>query len=256
VVIKPVVLVGAALHTRKFEPGQDYDWYVKTGELQLFDQMEDIHRVMLRDVGGEAPILAVIVEEQGVGFLIGELACQRQDHAKRVIHDTLYLEFDTEFCQSVLQAAAILLLRIQRYYKPYKQYFSNYAEILFSTPQFILKTVKLPSATTNQAGLIEPSILGEKWVFFSNAKNRYRCARKLVEFVYSGEGKFLFVSTGRVNLEKCRKLADKSDECILLTLSSEVESEVNLKKERHSKTEQIYGFLKSRYETLFHHRRW
>jgi len=252
-VIKPVVLIGAALHTRKFEHGQDYDWYVKKGELQLFDQMEEIHRVMLRDVGGEAPRLAVIIEEQRVGFMIGELPCpRRKDHAKRVIHNTLYFEFDTEYYRSVLHAVVILLLRPQNYYKPYKQYFSNYAERLFSyseMPEFILKTVKLPSA--NQANLIN-SIQGDKWVLFSNAKNRYRCARQLVDFVYRGEDHFCFVSTGRVNLEKCQKIAKQSDECILLTLSSEVESEVNLKKERNESG--IYGFLKNHYKILFQKR--
>jgi hypothetical protein len=244
-VIKPIVLVGAAVHTRKIEPGQDYDWYVKKGELQLFDKFEEIHRVMLRDVGGEAPKLAVIVEEQRVGLLIGDMPSRRLDHSKRVIHDTLYLEFDTEYHRCVLHAAVILLLRPQNYYKPYRVYFTNYAERLFSyeqTTPLILKTVKLPS--TNKARDLKP-IKAKKLVLFSNSKNRYRCARQLVNFVYRGNGRFCFVSTGRANLERCQKVADQTDECVLLTLSSEVDSEVNLRKGRFS------GLLKMiRYHTL------
>lgn len=230
-VVKPVVLVGAAVHTRQFEAGKDYDWYVKKGDLHLFEKMDEIYRVMLRDVGGEAPRVAVIIDELRVGFMIGELPSPRRDHGKRVIYDTLYLELSSEFHRNVLHAAVILLIRSKNYYRHYRQYFTCYAERLFSYSQkrieVILKTVKLPSA--DKSTDLKP-IEGEKLVFFSNPKNRYRCARQLVSLEYRGSGCFCFVSTGRVNLEKCQNVAEQCDFGFLLTLSSEVVSEVNLKK--------------------------
>jgi len=210
-IVKSVALRGAAVHTRKKEPGQDYDWYVKAGHLQLFDKMDEIYRIALRDISAEVPKLAVILDEKSIGFLIGDMPCQRMDHSKRIIHDTLYLEFDLQYHPSVLHTAGVLLLCSKNAYQIHEKHFMAYAERL-------LKRVKLP-VVSKQPNFNLASIRAEKLALFSDSVNRNRCAR-------------YFVSTGRLKLEKCQQIADKSDECVLLTISSEVQSEINLKKNR------------------------
>jgi len=234
-VTKPVVLLGAALHTRDIEPGQDYDWYVKTGEMQLFEKMADIYRIGLRDVGGEVPKVAVIIDCRRVGFLVGDLPSKREDHGHRLIYDTLYLEFDSQYQRSVLHAVAVLLLCHKNHYKHYELHFTDYAEQLFynlhAAPLLVFETVHLP-IVDKQPDFSLTHLQADKLVLLSNQVNRNRCARYLIHFTHQEENSFSFVSTGRVSIKKCQQIADKTDECLLLTLSSEVESEVNLKKGR------------------------
>ncbi|RKZ93307.1 MAG: hypothetical protein DRR19_01575 [Candidatus Parabeggiatoa sp. nov. 1] len=241
-VVKPVVLLGAAVHTRNNKPGQDYDWFIKVGDMQLFENMDKIYRVALRDIGGEVPRLAVLIDGQRVGFLMGELPSPRMDHSNRVIYDTLYLEFDTQYQRSVLHAAAVLLLCSKNTYKPHEQHFTDYAEMLFQTaPGTHLPPIKLPVVHKQPNFNLEP-INTKKLALFSNPENRNRCARYLINFDYKNNNTnntFSFVSTGRVSLEKCQQIADLNDECVLLTLSSEVQSEQNLKKGQLSRFKRI-----------------
>jgi hypothetical protein len=236
-VVKSVALLGAAVHTRDQQPGQDYNWYIKAGELQLFDQADEIYRLALRDIEGEAPKLAVIIKEQRIGLLMGDMPCQRFDHVNRMIHETLYLEFDPQFQKNVLHAVAMLLLSPKNHYKRYEKHFTDYAEILFynssHATELVLKTIKLP-IVSQQPDFSLPLIEHKKIALFSNPENRNRCARYLVHSMHLNTYHFSFISTGRLSLDKCYQVAHQSEECILLTLSQEAEIDVNLQKSKLS----------------------
>ena len=234
-VIKSVVLAGTAVHTRDLD--QDYDWYIKAGSLHLFEQINEIYGIALRNVDDEVPKLAVIIEGQRIGFLIGNMPCQRLDHAKQMIRDTLYLEFDTQHQQNVLHAAAMLLLCPKNHYSDYEQHFIDYAEILFynssHTANLILKTVKLPVVSQQPNFTLEP-LKESKVALLSDENNKNRCARYLIHSIHKEDKiSFVFLSTGQLKLQKCQQIADKHDECIILTLSQEVTTEkANLKRSK------------------------
>jgi hypothetical protein len=235
-VVKPVILVGAAVYTRDQNPGQDYDWYIKAGSLHLFEQLNEIYSVALRGVNDEVPKFAVMIEGQRIGFLIGDMPCQRIAHTKHKIYDTLYLEFDTQYQQNVLHAAAMLLLCPKNLYSDYEQHFTDYAEILFynssHVANLILKTVKLPVVSQQPDFTLEP-IKESKLALFSDKDNRNRCARYLIHLAHrENRISFVFLSTGQINRQECQKIADKHDECIILTLSQEVAIEANLKRSK------------------------
>ncbi len=218
--------VGVAVHTRGVNRGEDYGWYVKAGDLQLFDQMEDIHRLVLRDVGGETPKLAVLLKQDRLGFLIGNMPSQRLDHAPRIINDTLYLEFNQGY-GCVLEAVASLLVCSADEYKKYEQYLTDYAERLYRSVEKFdeiewVSGKNLPSP-------IKPDKLAFALPYNDNSCKR--CGGYLIEAATRRVSSFCFVSTGRVSLEKCQQLANKvSDGCVILTESSEVGEEIDLKK--------------------------
>ncbi len=242
--VKSVALLGAAVHTRDVKPGQDYDWYVKAGDMQLFDKIEEIYRIALRDVEGDVPKLAVLIDGHRIGFLISDLPSPRLDHGNRVIHDTLYLEFETQSQKTVLHAAAVLLLCSKKIYPIYEQQFAHYAETLFDNSQatqLILETIKLPIVDKQPNFRLAP-LKPEKLALFSDLENQNRSARYLIHFERRNNSCFSFVSTGRVSLDRCQQIAEKSDECVLLTLSSDVPSEVNLKKGRFSSFRDLIQF--------------
>ena len=252
--VKQVNWQGAAVHTREVDPGKDYDWIVKKGELQLFEQMEYIHRVALRDVSGEAPILALLVEEQAVGLLVGDLPSSRLDHGKRVIYNTLYLEFEKEEQESVLESITSLLLCTQKTYKPHQQHFGDYAESLYAakkaeTETETENTVILPGLYKQPDFNLSP-IQSNKLILPSTPANRNRSARYVRSLEHSSteESHFYLISTGRVSLEKCEEVAELSEEMLLLTLSSEVESEIDFQKGkeegRFDKLKKMMGFNK------------
>jgi hypothetical protein len=240
--VKQINWQGAAVHTREIDPGKDYDWIVKEGELQLFEQMEYMHRVALRDTGGEAPILALLLENQAIGLLIGDLPSSRLDHGNRVIYNTLYLEFDKKYEKNILESIISLLLCTQKTYLPHQQHFSDYAEALYAKEA--KNMVILPGLYKQPDFLLSP-IKSNKLILPSTQVNRNRCARYLIDFESSTEDShFYLVSTGRVSLEKCEEIAELSEAMLLLTLSSEVESEISFKKETGhlDKLKQIIGF--------------
>jgi hypothetical protein len=244
--VKQVNWQGAAVHTREIDPGKDYDWIVKEGDLQLFEQMEYMHRVALRDAGGEAPILALLLEEQAVGLLIGDLPSSRLDHGNRVIYNTLYLEFDKDEQENILESITSLLLCTHKTYKPHQQHFGDYAEALYT--KTATNTVILPSLYKQPSILLSP-IKSNKLILPSTQVNRHRCARYLRDFEPSTEeSHFYLISTGRVSLEKCEEIAELSEAMLLLTLSSEVESEIDFNQEkgkgRFDKLKKIIRFNK------------
>ena len=237
-VLKQVGLLGAAVYTRALEPGKDYDWYIKTGDLQLFAPMEMIQRLSLRNISNNAiPKLAVLIERQRIGLLLAEMPSQRIDHSNRIIHDTFYLEFDGRHQRSVLHAVAVLLMASEQLYPILENHFVDYAERLFynasAASQQILTTIALP-VVNQQPNFNLALITLKKTALFANIENRNRCARYLINFEARQHGNFVLVSTDRLNLEKSYQLAQKASECLLLTLSTEVPNEVDLSKGRLS----------------------
>jgi hypothetical protein len=236
-VLKPVGLLGAAVYTRALEPGKDYDWYIKTGELQLFPLMETIHRLSLRNISHhDIPKLAVLIEPQRIGLLLAEMPSQRLDHSNRIIYDTFYLEFDNHYQRSVLHAVAVLLLAAESLYSTLENHFVDYAERLFYnasavSSQPILTTIALP-VVNQQPDFSLAAITPKKTALFANLDNRNRCARHLINFEARQHNRFILVATGLLNLEKCYQIAKKSPECLLLTLSNEISTEVDLSKGR------------------------
>jgi hypothetical protein len=237
-VLKQVGLLGAAVYTRALEPGKDYDWYVKTGDFQLFTPMEAIQRLALRNISSNnIPKLAVLIERQRIGLLLAEMPSQRIDHSNRIIHDTFYLEFDNHYQRSVLHAVAVLLLASEPHYSTLETHFIDYAERLFynasASSQQILTTIALP-VVNQQPDFSLALITLKKTALLANVENRNRCARYLINFEARQHGSFILVSTDRLNLEKSYQLAQKASECLLLTLSTEIPTEVDLSKGRLS----------------------
>ncbi|HDN27221.1 MAG TPA: hypothetical protein ENG03_09035 [Thioploca sp.] len=228
---KKILPIGAAVHTRGVKRGEDYGWYVRVGDTPLFDKIEDIHRVALRDVEGNTPRLAVLVEQQHVGFLIGNMQSQRLDHAQRIINDTLYLEFDIDQFM-VVKAAAILLVCSEDDYKKYEHDLTEYAEALYqkyleaSLSFNALADIEWP--VDEHLEPIKPAKLALALPI--NDSTCKQCAGYLVDAANREVSSFCVVSTGRVNLDKCQQIAKISDGCIVLTQSSEVGQEIVLKK--------------------------
>jgi hypothetical protein len=220
--------VGVAVHTRGVKRGEDYGWYVKAGDTQLFEPMEEIHRLVLRDVGGKTPKLAVLLKQDRLGFLIGNMPSQRWDHAPRIINDTLYLEFNQEY-DCVLEAVANLLVCSADEYKKYEQDLTNYAERLYDNSS-VEKFDEIEWASgKNLPSPIKPDKLALALPYNDNSCKR--CGGYLIEAAIRGVSSFCFVSTGGVSLEKCQQLANKmSVGCVILTESSEVGEEIDLKK--------------------------
>ena len=112
-------------------------------------------------------------------------------------------------------------------YIPHEQHFSHYAEMLLQEKQISL--IKLPDMS-QQADAALAKITADKLIVYSNADNLKRCAHYLTQFTSEAKKCFYFISTGRVSLDKCKKLVKKIDQCLILTLSSDVESDIDLKK--------------------------
>ncbi len=231
--MRQVIVQGAAVHTRGIEAGKDYAWHVKAGDMILLDKAILFHRQVLRDIGGETPRLMVLVEQKRIGFLIGDMATSRQDHGKRTIYDTLYLELDEKYIPVIFKAIAILLLCTHDKYQHHEAYFVEYAEKLFceelDNERFIARLIKMPTAGKQPEIDLKTLILG-KWALYSDETNQERCARFLTDYAKHYINNFCFISTGRVSLEKYQLIAEQVEECLLLTLSSEVKTEIDLNK--------------------------
>ncbi|EDN65288.1 hypothetical protein BGP_6461 [Beggiatoa sp. PS] len=97
----------------------------------------------------------------------------------------------------------------------------------------VLKTVKLPIVSQQPDFSLIP-IEHQKLALFSTLENRNRCARYLIHSTHLNTHHFSFISTGRLSLDKCYQIAHQSEECILLTLSQEAQTEVNLQRSKLS----------------------
>jgi len=220
----------AAVHTRSVHRDQDYDWYVKTKNLQFFEKINDIYRLTLRDVSDKAPGLVIIITSLYSGFLIANMPSERVDFDKRTIYNTLYLEFDKQ--PSILEVIINLLICADDEYKQYEQYFVHYAEHLYKDHENIslpLEFIELPildKPLRDNLAVIEKSNM----ILYSTFVNRSRCAKYLRNVAVSGDEIFCFISTGNVSINECKQAAEHVDQCLILTLSHELLREVELKK--------------------------
>lgn len=234
--------LGVAVHTRGVKRGEDYGWYVRVGDTELFEQMKEIYNLLLRDVGGEMPQLAVLLKQDRVGFLIANMPSQRLDHAPRIINDTLYLEFDQEY-DYILKAVASLLVASSDEYKESEQYFTNYAELIYqnflqNTSLYDEKFGEIEWLCYNKnLKPIKPSSLALALPY--DDKSRKLVSAYLVDVAIRSVNSFCLVATGRVNLDKCHQLALMTEECIIITQSSDIEIEIDLKKIELNKLQQI-----------------
>jgi len=238
-------LQGAAVHTRAVETGKDYAWYVKRGKLQLFNKINQLYRLALRDIGGEEIAkFALVIDSSQIGILIADLPTSRYDHANRIIYDTLYLEFDQQQHQTILPAIATLLLSTPNTYLTHQQYLMEYAENLWlTTTEQPINTMTLP-ILSKQPDLTLTPITQEKLVLYSNLRNRHRCATYLINLkITTLTNGFFLLSTGRLNLTKCQTIAQTSEQCLILTLSTEIAHEINLKLKPPGKLERFKQFI-------------
>jgi hypothetical protein len=220
---------GIAVHTRDIERGKDYGWYVRKGDLWLFKPIEDIYRVALRDTSGETRKLALLNAEKRVGIMLCDMPSERIDHGNRIIYDTLYAEFEEVSRADILEYASALLVCAAEEYENIRGYATEYAEKLYQEPESELEKYSFSSPDTPVTETTSKAKLSGKRILPSLPENFQRCSAYLKSAVIQKNASFVFISTGRVGMERCRQVADKYDQCLILTMSSEIKSEVNLK---------------------------
>lgn len=262
--------VGVALYTRGSQHGEDYAWYLQMENLRLFNMIEELHRLALRDIDGEVPLLAVLVMSEGIGLIVAKMPSSRQDHGSRLIANTLYLEFDKKDQAKVLTTVATLLASSPAEYEQHQQHFSQYAEKSYRLGQDFLKN--LPLAVKDLVGV--KLTIGENLTHFNVVLERTDLYQTYLDFLQSTTlpvkddldnenislvpqdklalpyqessvkkcvslllnvanqpeiNSWCLVSTGRMGLEKCYQVADKFDQCLILTQSFEVSEELELR---------------------------
>src|SRR3990172_8668081 len=126
---------GTAVHTRDVERGKDYGWYVRKGDMWLFDQAEEIYRVALRDTGGDTRKLALLTAEKRVGIMLCDMQSVRIDHGNRIIYDTLYTEFEEVSGPDIFEYASGLLVCVAEEYENIRRYTTEYAEKVYQKPE-------------------------------------------------------------------------------------------------------------------------
>lgn len=223
---------GVAIHTRNYQ-GQDYDWCVKHGGFHLFEKMANVHRLVLRDIGSNSsPRLGIIIQDSYIGFLIGDMPSKRYDFQERNILTTLYLEVGVDGFTTILKLVASLLICSQEQYKFCINPLLEYAEELY---QLGYSAIEISSITLDIED-IEPSensaaITGKNIALYSILTNRKRCANYLIQLTLpiADDIIFCFVSTGEVNIEECQQVAKQFDQCLMLTLSTQLLVEVDIK---------------------------
>jgi hypothetical protein len=220
---------GVAVHTRDIERGKDYGWHVRKGDLWLFKPIEDIYRIALRDTGGETRKLALLTAERRVGIMLCDMPSERIDHGNRIIYDTLYAEFDDVSRADILEYASVLLVCAAEEYENIRRYATEYTEKLYLKPESELEKYSFSSPDTPVSETASKAKLSGKRILPSLPENFERCSAYLKSPVFQKNTSFVFISTGRVGMERCREIADKYDQCLILTMSSEIKAEVNLK---------------------------
>jgi hypothetical protein len=266
-----IIPVGVALYTRGSQHGEDYAWYLQMENLRLFNTMEELHRLALRDIHGEVPSLAVLVTLERIGLVVAKMPSPRQDHVSRLVANTLYLEFDKQDQAKVLTTVATLLASSREEYEQHQQHFTDYADELYRLGQHFLKNsplavkdlvgVKLMigenlthfNAVLEMTGLYQtylnflqqgmtlpikedledkdslPLVPHDKRALPYQESSVKDCVNLLLNLAKQPEvNSWCLVSTGRMGLEKCYQVAEKFDQCLILTQSSEVSEEFEL----------------------------
>ncbi|MBF0226884.1 MAG: hypothetical protein HQK76_15665 [Desulfobacterales bacterium] len=223
-----IMPIGAAVHTRDFERGKDYSWHLNL-KAKLFDTAEEVYRLILRDVYGETKRLALIVKNNIVGFMVCDIPCDRKDHIGRIIYDTLYLEFDKNQTFNIIKYIANILVCSDGEYKKFNDISLDYVENLYKNKE--LKEYTIFSFPERKISKKDEIII--KSALPTTSKNFNICANYLTEtahyklnFIKS----LVFASTGLKGLESCKMLADKFTNCVILTMSSEIQKETYLGK--------------------------
>src|SRR5262245_50773492 len=100
--------IAVALFTRDRE--EDYCWFAEAGRGQLIGAVKELHRGLIADQDAR-PASTFILLDQGtrLGLLIANLKTSRQDHMLTRFDDTLLLEFEAGYRESVFRVAAGLL---------------------------------------------------------------------------------------------------------------------------------------------------
>jgi len=221
---------GSALHTAGEKLDQEYAWYVEGGNLELLDRMKIIHRALLRDVGGESPRLALLLQEQRIGFLIGDMPSPRRDYyGNRILYNTLYLEFKKK--PEILNYFASLLRCSTEEYDRAKKAFTDFSEWLYKQEKY--PSPDLPALEEIDIQDHVKIESGKKWALYNNETNRRRCAAYLLHEV-TRNNTICCVVTGRVSVERCQRAVEEHNTIgmfLILTLASEMEkkSEISLK---------------------------
>jgi hypothetical protein len=220
---------GIAVHTRDIERGKDYGWHVRKGDLWLFKQIEDIYRIALRDTGGETRKSALLNAEKRVGIMLCDMPSERIDHGNRIIYDTLYAEFEEVNRADILEYASGLLVCAAEEYEDIRGYATEYAEKFYQKPETELEKYSFSCPYAPITETASKAKLSGKRILPSLPENFERCSAYLNSAIFQKNKSFVFISTGRVGMERCREIADKYDQCLILTMSSEIKAEVNLK---------------------------
>ena len=240
---KNYVPESVAVHTRDTKLGKDYAWYIKPTTSSLFDDMEDIYRIALRDISGVKRPLALIEKENSVGLMICDMPSERIDQGNRRIYDTLYMEFDEEKKQDIFQYIAYLVSCTDDDYEIIKKNATEYAEKLYENSESILAEdfknrdpyfIKYDEKS-DQDYKFDQDMDGQ-YALLSSEDNFARCANFLKKkFDHSSHKvtSFVFISTGRAGRTKCEHIAKKYYKCLILSKSSEIKDIINLKKKKY-----------------------
>lgn len=262
-----IKIKGAAVHTRDIQRDKDYGWYVIKGDMSLYDQTEDIYRTLLRDVSGDTRKFALITSDGHAGLLFCDIPSERIDHGNRIIYDTLYLEFSgIEEVKLIAEFTASLLTYPNTEYKKHEERVVKYAEQLYQDKDnqnindisFAFEHCQNTGESIRFSGkTVLPYNNGD----FTSNPNVRKCAKWLKYLAGQSSESFkngsIFVSTGRVGLERCRHIAKDYATCLILTMSSEVRKEErikeipflnNLKKINFSKVKADNKFIRLLYQ--------
>lgn len=238
---RQIVPKGASVHTRDIARGMDYGWYVKKGDLWLYNHhTENIYRTALRDTSGDTRKFALVIAENRPGLLLCDIASDRIDHGNRIVYDTLYMEFDGVEKTNLLEYGAWLLTCPDADYETVEKETVKYAEQLYLNQENSESREDEYSLSLFQSTVESEKFSGKHAIAykghadFPNDPNVRKCAAYLRwvakeprRFFENGNS-FVFISTGRVGKEKCRQLADLYDTCLILTMSTEIDDRLSL----------------------------
>lgn len=235
--MKPNVV---ALYTSPRKQGEDAFWYPEKLDSSLFLYLKDAHHFLMRTTitKGEPPI-AVIVLKEGVGLLIADMPTMLVDAEKRHLLDaynrrlsnTLYLEFDIQYKQRILEAAAALILDYEygRYEASIRTLFPENIETIVRQDALDGKTtltiddVVLPELRKEELPQDDiPSDSESSKIAAFARKYRKNYAAYLVSLLQQPEYPLIFVSTGLVKKDEIQQYATnklQNETLIVLTLS-------------------------------------
>lgn len=141
-----ILPTGVAIFTRGVERNYDYNWYIKVGSIRLYNSIEELHKVTLRDKeSDDIPLLLALIKPQKkrIGIVLAQIPSPRVNHVPRIIYNALYLEFELEEQGNILKVVATLLTCLRYQYTEYQQYLSEYSEKLYLLGQNFLQPLCL-----------------------------------------------------------------------------------------------------------------